>query len=53
VEALKEKILFLYENPDALHEMSHNAYQQAQTALSWKHYGERAITAYQNLLLSS
>jgi len=53
VEALKEKILFLYENPDALHEMSHNAYQQAQTALSWKHYGERAIAAYQNLLLSS
>ncbi len=50
VAALKEKILFFYENPDALHEMSHNACHQAQTALSWENYGERAIAAYQSLL---
>ncbi|MGQ9865247.1 MAG: glycosyltransferase family 4 protein [Pseudanabaenaceae cyanobacterium] len=51
VAALKEKILFLYENPDRLREMSQNALQRAQTALSWEQYGERAIAAYQSLLL--
>ncbi|HAN45490.1 MAG TPA: glycosyltransferase family 1 protein [Cyanobacteria bacterium UBA8156] len=50
VEALKEKILYLYENPDILQEMSQNAHQRAQTALSWEQYGERAIAAYQQLL---
>jgi hypothetical protein len=50
VEALKEKILFLYENPDTLQAMSQNARQRAQTALSWEHYGERAIATYRALL---
>jgi len=52
VEALQAKILYLYENPSVLQEMSQNARQQAQNALSWERYGERAIAAYQNLLLS-
>ncbi|MFQ3680210.1 MAG: glycosyltransferase family 4 protein [Pseudanabaenaceae cyanobacterium] len=50
VEALQEKILYLYENPDACQAMGQNALRQAQTALSWEQYGERAIAAYQQLL---
>ncbi|MFQ3680209.1 MAG: glycosyltransferase family 4 protein [Pseudanabaenaceae cyanobacterium] len=49
VEALQEKILYLYENPDACQAMGQNALRQAQTALSWEQYGERAIAAYHRL----
>lgn len=46
VEALKEKILFLYENPEKQHEMGRNALEQALKALSWENYGEKMINTY-------
>ena len=50
IEFLKSKILYFYENPDSLEEMSKNALQQAQTSLSWDDYGEKMISAYKELL---
>jgi glycosyltransferase involved in cell wall biosynthesis len=46
VEALKEKILFFYENPDLRDEMGRNALKQAVKALTWDVYGEKITKAY-------
>lgn len=50
VEALKSKILYFYENPNSLEEMSKNALQQAQISLSWDDYGKKIISAYKKFL---
>ena len=50
VEALKEKILYLYENPEAREEMGRRARVRAVEALSWDRYGQRALAAYRDLL---
>jgi glycosyltransferase involved in cell wall biosynthesis len=50
VEALKEKILFFYENPDRRSEMANNALEQARKSLSWDDYGEKIVAAYQAAL---
>jgi glycosyltransferase involved in cell wall biosynthesis len=47
VEALKEKILFFYENPEQRNEMGNNALGQAHKSLSWEDYGEKIVSAYQ------
>ncbi|MBW4583130.1 MAG: glycosyltransferase family 4 protein [Tildeniella nuda ZEHNDER 1965/U140] len=52
VEALKEKILFFYDNPTLREEMGSNALSHAQTALSWERYGDKTISSYQHLLKS-
>ncbi|MGI8502019.1 MAG: glycosyltransferase family 4 protein [Hassallia sp.] len=46
VEALKEKILFFYENPDKQDQMGRNALEQAHMSLSWDDYGEKIANAY-------
>lgn len=50
VEALKEKILFFYENPEQRVCMGNNALKQARQSLSWNDYGEKMIAAYQSVL---
>ena len=50
VEALKEKILFLSENPEHRDEMGRNALEQARQSLSWDDYGQRIISAYLKIL---
>ena len=50
VEALKEKILFFYENPERRVDMGNNALQQARKSLSWDDYGEKMIAAYESAL---
>lgn len=50
VEALKEKILFFYENPERRVEMGNNALEQARQSLSWDDYGKKIVTAYQSTL---
>lgn len=50
VEAIKEKILFFYENPDLCTEMGRNALKQATTSYTWDHYGEKIIKAYESVL---
>jgi glycosyltransferase involved in cell wall biosynthesis len=50
VEAIKEKILFFYENPDRRTEMGKNALERANTSLSWDDYGKKTVAAYQKIL---
>jgi glycosyltransferase involved in cell wall biosynthesis len=50
VEALKEKILFFYENPDRQAEMAKNALEQARKSLSWEDYGHQMVSAYSKIL---
>jgi len=47
VETLKQKIRFLYENPEICREMGRNALASAKQALSWDDYGDRAAAIYQ------
>jgi glycosyltransferase involved in cell wall biosynthesis len=49
VEAIKEKILFLFENPDQRLEISKNSLKRAQASLSWDNYGEKIVNAYSNI----
>lgn len=50
VEALKEKILFFFENPERRVEMGNNALEQARQSLSWDEYGKKMVAAYQSTL---
>ena len=50
VEALKEKILYLYEHQDICYEMGQAAKHKAQQGLTWDDYGERIIESYQRIL---
>ncbi|NEQ55273.1 MAG: glycosyltransferase, partial [Leptolyngbya sp. SIO3F4] len=50
VEALKEKILFFYENPEKCAEMGTSAYEQVKLDFSWDDYGSKVILAYQQAL---
>jgi glycosyltransferase involved in cell wall biosynthesis len=52
VEAIKEKILFLFENPDQRLEISKNALKRAQASLSWDNYGDKIVNAYSNIVKS-
>ncbi len=48
VEALKEKILYLYENPDFREQMGNAALERAQE-VTWEAYGNRAQAFYSQL----
>lgn len=50
VEALKEKILFFYKNPDRQAEMGNNALEQARKSLSWDDYGQKIVNAYSTIV---
>jgi glycosyltransferase involved in cell wall biosynthesis len=50
VEALKEKILFFYENLSLRDEMGKNALEQAVTSVTWDIYGEKITQAYMNIV---
>jgi glycosyltransferase involved in cell wall biosynthesis len=52
VEAIKEKILYFYENPDAVHVMGESALRRVQAGFSWSDYGHKMIAAYQKILSS-
>lgn len=53
VEALKEKILFFYENPEKRYEMGQAAKRKVQRGFTWDDYGERMIRVYLDLLEKS
>lgn len=50
VEALKEKILFFYENPEACKVMGESARLRVQAGFSWSDYGDKMISAYRKIL---
>lgn len=47
VEALKEKLLFLYKNPDICREMGLAARRKVEHGLTWDDFGHRIVSAYQ------
>lgn len=49
IEALKERILYCYENPEKLNEMSDNAIRSVQQDFSWDVYGSRLSTFLETL----
>lgn len=53
VEALKEKILFCYENPGARAAMADAARARVEGDFSWSDYGERAMAHYRHGLGTS
>ena len=50
VKALKERILFFYENPEKCKEMGWAAKRKIQKGFTWDDYGERMIKAYSEIL---
>jgi glycosyltransferase involved in cell wall biosynthesis len=52
VDAIKEKILYFYENPEACRNMGESARLRVQAGFSWSDYGHKMIAAYQKILSS-
>ncbi len=50
IDYLKQKILYLYENPRILKSFCHEAYQKSQKSLSWDFYGKKIADIYNNLI---
>ncbi len=50
VAALKEKILFFYENPEAGRSMGETARERVQAGFTWADYGAKVIAGYRRLL---
>jgi alpha-maltose-1-phosphate synthase len=49
-EAIRDKILYLYRNPELRDEMSQAALQRVRSLRGWNDYGERAVAIYQEAL---
>ncbi len=50
IGAIQEKILYLYENPDAVEEMGLLARKKVESEFSWEHYGEKIIAEYRRIV---
>ncbi|MFW6130434.1 MAG: glycosyltransferase family 4 protein [Atribacterota bacterium] len=50
INALKEKILYFYENPEECIRMGQAAKRKVQNGFTWDDYGERIIEEYKNIL---
>jgi glycosyltransferase involved in cell wall biosynthesis len=50
IEKLKEKILYLYENPEICKQMGQNAKKRAKSGFTWEDYGNKIYENYQKIL---
>lgn len=50
VQVLKEKILYLYMNPQICQEMGRRAYENVTNNFTWDHYGKKIMDIYSKLL---
>jgi glycosyltransferase involved in cell wall biosynthesis len=50
VAALKEKILYFYENPEACKVIGESARRRVQNGFTWADHGRKMISAYQKIL---
>ncbi|ACV67681.1 glycosyltransferase family 4 protein [Desulfohalobium retbaense] len=50
VEAIKEKILYLYENQDICYQMGQAAKEKVSSGFTWDDYGRKMIGQYQRIL---
>ena len=51
-DAIRERILFLYENPDVRDEMAQAAQRRIQSGGGWSRYGETALETYRERWLA-
>ena len=49
-QALKDRILFFYENPDKRAQMSKNALAEVRECFTWDDYGRAMVEAYQKIV---
>jgi glycosyltransferase involved in cell wall biosynthesis len=49
-EALKEKLLLLYRDPELCRHMGRQARERVKEGFSWRDYGQRALQCYRRLL---
>ncbi len=49
-EALKEKLVYLYENPNKRKEMGESAKKRVDTGFTWDDYGDKMINEYKKIL---
>lgn len=52
VEALKERLLYLYENPDVCKAMGQSAKERVSKGFTWDDYGERISAEYSRIYLN-
>jgi glycosyltransferase involved in cell wall biosynthesis len=50
IRALKERLVYLYEDPKALAQMSRNAKKRVSSGFTWDDYGKKIIKTYQKIL---
>ncbi|MCX6702715.1 MAG: glycosyltransferase family 4 protein [Candidatus Wolfebacteria bacterium] len=50
VDALKQKLLFLFENPKIREEMGRSAKERVSRGFTWDDYGEKMIAEYKRIL---
>lgn len=50
VEKLKEKLVYLYEHPDALAAMGRSAKERVSSGFTWDDYGDKMIAEYERVL---
>jgi len=53
VEVLKEKIVYLYENPDICKAMGESAKERVSKGFTWDDYGEKMVTEYKRIVAKS
>ena len=53
VQAIKEKLILLYQNRELCREMGRSARERVNAGFSWSDYGERAVAAYRYALNTS
>lgn len=49
-EALKEKLVYLYSNPEICKKMGQSAKERVSSGFTWDDYGSKIISAYDNIL---
>lgn len=50
VETLKEKLIYLYNNPEVCRKMGASAKERVSSGFTWDDYGKKIITIYENIL---
>lgn len=50
VEALKEKLVYLYKNPEICRQMGQSAKSRVSRGFTWDDYGDKMIEAYKKIL---
>lgn len=50
VEALKEKLLYLYKNPEICRQMGQSAKERVASGFTWDDYGDKMMKAYEKII---